>query len=514
MVKVNLDALIQREDFEVIEGSATSQFGATLQIRDLEKNSFFFPVIRKPDFQRETADWSPERIVDFIKSFIDGDLIPAIILWQAGSNIFVIDGAHRLSALIAWVHDDYGDGKISKLFFDLKISDEQLTTAEKTRVLVKKVIGTYRDIQHAIQYPDKSERMHVERAKRLSYLALQLQWVQGNAEKAEESFFKINQHAAPIDKTELRILKARKKPNAISARAILRSGKGHKYWSKFDDETREYIEELATEIDDLLFIPRLRTPIKTLDLPIAGKGYSSNALPLLLDFINIVNDVSSGSRLKEDKNGKETVSFLQKTKTILNLMTGTSPSSLGIHPIVFFYSAAGRYQPTAFLAMVFFLKELVDRNDMKNFIKIRKNFEDHFLIYKSIPNQMNVKLGSGMKGGSKRLAEYYSFIFNSLSSGEKIESLPAISKRNAKFSFINFDPQFLLTERDSFSEKVKSAAFIKEALENPIRCKICNGMIHTKSISIDHINRKRSGGKGILENAQLTHPFCNSTIKN
>ena len=28
-------------------------------------------------------------------------------------NIFVIDGAHRLSAFIAWVHDDYGDKKIS-----------------------------------------------------------------------------------------------------------------------------------------------------------------------------------------------------------------------------------------------------------------------------------------------------------------------------------------------------------------------------------------------------------------
>ena len=116
MAKVNLDALIPREDFAVNEGNSTSQFGQTLQIRDLEKGSFFYPVLRKPDFQRETADWAPERIASFIESYIDGDLIPAIILWQAGSNIFVIDGGHRLSALIAWVHDDYGDGDISRVF--------------------------------------------------------------------------------------------------------------------------------------------------------------------------------------------------------------------------------------------------------------------------------------------------------------------------------------------------------------------------------------------------------------
>ncbi len=34
------------------------------------------------------------------------------------------------------------------------------------------------------------------------------------------------------------------------------------------------------------------------------------------------------------------------------------------------------------------------------------------------------------------------------------------------------------------------------------------------SISIDHINRKADGGSGSSDNAQLTHPYCNSTIKN
>lgn len=109
MAKVDLDALIPREDFEVsdVEDSDRGGKTQTIQIRDLEKGSFFYNIIRKPDFQRETNEWDPKRISYLIESFVDGDLIPAIILWRnAGSYTFVLDGSHRLSALAAWANDD------------------------------------------------------------------------------------------------------------------------------------------------------------------------------------------------------------------------------------------------------------------------------------------------------------------------------------------------------------------------------------------------------------------------
>ena len=53
---------------------------------------------------------------EFIKTFIEGDLIPAIILWRSPGGTFIIDGAHRLSALIAWVDNDFGDGTVSTEF--------------------------------------------------------------------------------------------------------------------------------------------------------------------------------------------------------------------------------------------------------------------------------------------------------------------------------------------------------------------------------------------------------------
>ena len=112
MAKIYLDALIPRDDFEVSSDTVIEQFNkTTISITDLSTDSFFYPIIRKPDFQRETNEWDAQNVADFIESFIKGDLIPAIIFWRSPSgNCFVIDGAHRLSSLIAWINDDDGVG--------------------------------------------------------------------------------------------------------------------------------------------------------------------------------------------------------------------------------------------------------------------------------------------------------------------------------------------------------------------------------------------------------------------
>ena len=57
--------------------------------------------------------WTPEQVVTFVASFLDSEVIPSLILWKSPMYIFVIDGGHRLSALRAWMGDDYGDNAIS-----------------------------------------------------------------------------------------------------------------------------------------------------------------------------------------------------------------------------------------------------------------------------------------------------------------------------------------------------------------------------------------------------------------
>lgn len=82
---VNLDALIVREDFEVKADTPPppSQLSATLSVAQLEVSGLMYQALRKPDFQRETSNWEPQKIADFVRSFLDGDLIPSIILWRS-----------------------------------------------------------------------------------------------------------------------------------------------------------------------------------------------------------------------------------------------------------------------------------------------------------------------------------------------------------------------------------------------------------------------------------------------
>ena len=60
---VNLDALICRENFEVTTGTPSQQVDEAPKIKivELEAVSFFFKVLRKPEFQRTTSHCPPEK---------------------------------------------------------------------------------------------------------------------------------------------------------------------------------------------------------------------------------------------------------------------------------------------------------------------------------------------------------------------------------------------------------------------------------------------------------------------
>jgi Protein of unknown function DUF262/HNH endonuclease len=530
---VNLDALFKREDFEAKSDplQQPSQLGLTLKITELEGTSLTYLTLRKPDFQRETASWEPQKVADLIRCFLDGDLIPSIILWrsQDTGNIFVIDGAHRLGALIAWVHDDYGDGRISRHFFENRMPAEQLEAADKTRTTIKKTIGTYEEMNQALKNPSNSPDSMVRRARNLSAFAVPLQWVIGDATKAEASFFKINQLAAPINETELTILESRSRPNALAARAIIRAGTGHKYWSKFDEERRTEIEKLAKEINASLFIPPLKTPIKTLDLPVAGRVYSAPALPLLFDLVNIANEVplekkkrgrkkAAGAATPKvadalaDTDGATTIEFLKKTKALAYRISSMYASSLGLHPAVYFYSATGRHQPTSFLAVVRLMMEFDKRDHFVTFTKYRRRFEDFLIKYKDFPNQVVVNSGSGLKGYVK-LEQLFSEILSQIENGKDEAGILEGLSTDKRFEFLRVTPPTLATRRKGFSTDVKSAVFLKDALENAVRCRICDCHVHPNAMHIDHVEAQREGGTGSLSNAQLAHPYCDSTYK-
>jgi hypothetical protein len=533
---VNLDGLIVREYFEVLVDSNKLQKveeSPKLKIVELEPDSFMFRKLRKPDFQRRTAHWTPAKIAGFIKSFVSGDLIPAVILWQSDTSgdIFVIDGAHRLSALIAWVHDDYGDKKLSLQFSDGRVSREQQEVATETRKLIAEMVGSYVEIKHGTNPPPERSRY----SSNLAAGGVTLQWVRGDANTAERSFHTINTEQTPIGDLEVRLIRDRRCPNTIAARALVQAGTGQFYYSTFPAENQKTIRSIAEAIYGDLFVPPLDTPIRTLDLPVAGRSYSEDSLKLILDVVEFVNkktpsELAAGAAvlaqkrkrkgdtdilsptMPVDEDGAVTIEFLKNFRKASSRIAGTSPGSLGLHPAVYFYSATGAYQPTAFLAAISFIQDLEALDQFPHFTKYRYSFEELLLKYKYFINQIVRHYGSGSRG-LLALTRLYGYLFQGAVDGAEEAALVPTLVEDQRLSFLKPIVDFDKGTKKDFSTERKSAVFLREAIEKALRCSLCNARVHIRSISIDHVQRKREGGRAQDDNGQLAHPYCNS-IKN
>jgi len=522
---VNLDALIPREDFAVDAEPPHVTALEKISIVHLE-GPFFGPDLRKPDFQRETTQWTPQKVVDLVKAFVDADLIPAVILWKAGRYVFVIDGAHRLSALLAWIHDDYGDRKRSLDFFGGIITEDQRRVAAKTRALVNKVVGSYQEYVAARSNAAGAPEHLQKRLSNLSINSVIAQWVPTtDARSAEDSFFKINQAATPIDPTERRILKARRSASAVAARAITHGGTGHKYWLSFDRETKEAIEVAGSTIYRALYDPPISgSPLTTLDVPVAGRGY--NALPFVFDFVNQANSVDVEDTtnkkvlrevLPDDPDGSSTLEYLRQVRRRVERITTDAPGSLGLHPVVYFYTRSGTFQPTAFLAVSRLMEGLAARDKLGDFIEVRREFEDFLVLRKEAMSLLIHKLGSGDRS-LPWLERYYLRILEGLWSGLTGDEIQAGLADDADFAFLTVPrpagvrPESTKTKHP-FSSGTKTAAFFASALPNGTRCAICGALVHKNSVHFDHRQRVSEGGAGDASNAQVAHPYCDSTFK-
>ena len=513
MPGVNLDAMIHRDDFNISANSSSNTGGntTTLRLDDLKKDAFFFRGLRKPDFQRETSEWDSEKICSLIESYVDGDLIPAVIFWSAfDTHTFVIDGAHRLSALASWVNDDYGDGVLSRQFYD-KIEEEQSQMAEKTKTLIKKRVGHYSDFIFAVQSPDKMDYTMAKRTKQIGFLSLPIQWVHGDEKSAETSFFRINQQGQPLSKIEMSLLKRRKKPNVLASRAIIKGGRGHQYWRNFKEKKQNEIIDISKELFRILFRPSLDKPVMTLDkLPLAGKVGLASTLPLVSNFVNLTNDLND-QEIPDDNVGDTTIKYLNNCKNLAERIGSRNPSSLGLHPAIYFYSHDGRHKQASFYAGVNFVKQLDTKNKIHNFLKVRGKFETILQKYNYHIQQIVRNYRSADKA-YPFITDYYHKIIQKLNEGKDVDSvISEIMDIDFSFLAIRHDTHGKI---DSFSQNTKSSIFIKTALENAIKCNICNGFVHTNSISFDHIKRKQDGGLNTIDNGQVTHPYCNTSFKN
>jgi hypothetical protein len=529
---VNLDAMIPREDFEEREsGKDTgSRRIAQIRVEDLEQGKAVFAMLRKPDFQRVTANWSPDKVADFVESFINEEFVPSLIMWESKLNgkLFVIDGAHRLSALMAWVNNDYGSGAISRKFFgDDGISDAQTRFAKLTSRLIEKV-GSFADLKSYAQHPERApNEALLVRARKLFTTTLDLQWVIGDPQTAERSFFKINVSATMIDDTELAILKARSLPNAIATRALIHAGRGHKFWVDFGEAEQKEIEELAHKAHDVLFKPILQDPITTTELPVAGGSYSSQSFRMLIDLVNMVNDISPrmwmetkggqgkkanavSTRLPEDKTGSETIRYLKAVNKAASLISGGEARSLGLHPVVYFYGDNGLFQPAALLSAIKFFSKLRDERLLIDFTDHRFEFEEFLVHHRHYINQLAKSKGSRTRPVDSFVA-LYEMVLREVKQKRSHAEIVSTLRADVRLRDLE-DVRDEDRIRKKFSKDVRSAAYLKQAVEAPLRCAICRARMRPP-LSSDHIVRIEDGGAGSEDNLQFTHFFCNTGYK-
>jgi hypothetical protein len=480
MPNVNLDALIPRLDMAAGEYKQT-QSGPVYHLKhtELEFGSNTYQVLRKPDFQRETAAWTPEKVRDLVLAYATEMLVPAIILWRSPKNdLFVIDGSHRLSSLIAWMQNDYGDGDLSKIFFD-DISDVQKAAAKRAKELVEAAVGPWKEIAKAL-HPDNVDSPYRDIAKVLNMCQLTVQpLLTQDVEQAERSFFKINEQGVPLTDTDKIILLSRNCPNSIAARAINQKGTGHAHWKKFGAAARARIEKLSVDLNLSLFTPAVTSvTVKTPDQPIAGRYSAATALSLLLHTVNQANRLEdfvpsskddAESFLAPDKTGVTTERFLKNAKNVVTRMSNRVDTdymkSLDLHPFVYFYSDRGRHQPSAFLATVELIAGWQDKQRLFDFTLHRDAFESFLIQHKDFLQQIVRSTRGGLRA-VHAIKKFFEFVLAKVALGSTDDEIVAALQSSSEFEFLKVSS--VPTEEEvgvEFSVGTKSQVVVSEGLQ-------------------------------------------------
>lgn len=512
----NLDALIPRSDFafDISNPAAPSDY-LPLKANDLQIGSPL--LLRKPDFQRETSFWSPEKVRDLVLAFSNEDLVPAVILWRSPNNeAFVIDGAHRLSSLMAWVNDDYGDGTLSQKFFGA-IPEHQKKVADKARDLIEEAVGPYHKIQDA--YKDERFASFKETATRLHHCHVVVQTLKGDTLKAEDSFTRINRQGVKIDETELTLIFSRFCPNAISARAVNQNGAGHPHWKKFTDY-RDEIEKEAKTVHTIFFAPVLTSAVvKTTDVPIAGRLNNPDVLTMLLNAVNLANDIpatalnnrkEAEAAVPPDSDGSATAAMLKRLKKLAQRIHSEAPSSLGLNPFVYFYSLGGRHLPLSFLATLQLVSDLEKKDTYQKFSRVRAAFEEFLVANSAFIPQITRKVRGQLRGVTA-LYKYFEFCIQEFQEPLATqESVLAKLLASPDYKYLKPEAYDSTEFGDDFSSEVKSGVTIKHHLDTALRCEECKARMDYRAISHDHKLEKQNQGDGNPGNHATTHRYCNS----
>jgi hypothetical protein len=261
---VYLDHLIYREPFlyKSVENLSSARESSTLRVsllRELnvgtDARNSFPRQLRKPDFQRATWAWTPKQCVDLLDSVLKSRVVPSVILWASPDNfIYVLDGGHRISVLLAYLRDDWGD----KNNRDLSVSQIEQTRRAATEVkelMRQKGIASFADHQAAdnlyydlydAQTEKDDQQIRVQMGGRdwdlaskyrswsVDNVGFPIQWVTGNYHDAEESFLRINSSGTNLSEWEITLVRYRQSSFARMVTSLAYPDFINRYWPRPD----------------------------------------------------------------------------------------------------------------------------------------------------------------------------------------------------------------------------------------------------------------------------------------
>ena len=187
----------------------------------------FASQLRKPDFQRSTHSWTPQDCVMLIQSMVEGLVVPSIVMWTSSLSTYryILDGAHRVSVVMAWLTNDWGDNEAAKVAETEEEEDQIKKAASEVRERLRQSVGFFTDLRAdydafkriSDSVGDPLDELGEQRQQRAIFYAnyigkqsnFPILWVEGDYNRAEQSFLRINNSGQGLSEWEKRVIEYR-----------------------------------------------------------------------------------------------------------------------------------------------------------------------------------------------------------------------------------------------------------------------------------------------------------------
>ncbi|MBZ0317889.1 MAG: DUF262 domain-containing protein [Anaerolineae bacterium] len=565
-LRVYLDHLIKRESLRYQRPNRKPERerwlpnpNKGLELRDLQPTSTSSreKYLRKPDFQRSTWAWTPEDCLLLLESLYNGQVIPSIIMWSNEENgiQYILDGGHRISVVLAWLRNEWEDPISSRPDRDINDEIRIKRAAQEVRKLVKAHIGEISEFKAAAQELDEllDEAAEVARHKMgerrfkqarfyqrllMGEIAFHILWVEGNYQKAEQSFLRINKSGRQLTDWETKLVENRNSSLARIVMSLTSLESLAHYWPGEESEQRldsallnkrEMILENLHYLHDLLFSPPYQPDMKRLYQPFFAITDVNKKPYYLAELFTIIQggkgyETETRKLLEVDRDASPTeiiergYQLIEDTIEVFTHLIGANWQSLSIIPVVYFYTESGKYVRSLLYGMIYWLfagtdEEILDRKRL--FTLHRAKFEQILL-----DNKEDVVGGIGRKTGSgteitAQTAQYFHTVLELLIKyNDDIDSegfMKEYEELTDDLTGRRKTPRSqTVSSSPSFTPRQKSTKMIQAHLNWASRCEICGGFLDPQmGVQHDHITQRFRGGSTTLDNQRIVHPFCN-----